>query len=157
MKSAALTVLLMIIPTLSLAQIPVSLSPDQQQMLKSQDSELQRNKTLVYDFVRKVLEARHVELAPKFVAKDYIQHNPVVPTGRKGFMKFFAALGSPIEIQPTIQEPVIAIVAEKDLVIISFVVKKQEPAKPGFYTTTAFDMFRIENGLIAEHRDSELK
>jgi hypothetical protein len=36
-------------------------------------------------------------------AKDYIQHNPVVPTGRKGFMKFFAALGSPIEIQPTIR------------------------------------------------------
>jgi hypothetical protein len=33
-------------------------------------------------------------------------------------------------------------------------VKKQEPAKPGFYTTTAFDMFRIENGLIAEHWDS---
>jgi hypothetical protein len=49
MKSAAFTVLLMIIPTLSLAQIPVSLSPDQQQMLKSQDSELQRNKTRVYD------------------------------------------------------------------------------------------------------------
>ena len=47
----------------------------------------------------------------------------------------------------------IAIVAEKDLVIISFAVKKQEPAKPGFYTTTAFDMFRIENGLIAEHWD----
>jgi hypothetical protein len=64
MKSAALTVLLITVPTLSLAQIPVSLSPNQQQMLKSQDSELQRNKTLVYDFVRKVLEARHVELAP---------------------------------------------------------------------------------------------
>jgi predicted SnoaL-like aldol condensation-catalyzing enzyme len=83
------------------------------------------------------------------------KHNPVVPTGRKGFMRFFAALGSPIEIQPTIQEPVIAIVAEKDMVIISFVVKKQEPAKPGLYTTTAFDMF--QNGLIAEHWDSELK
>jgi hypothetical protein len=64
MKSAALTGLLMIIPTLSLAQIPVSLSPNQQQMLNSQDSELQRNKALVYDFVREVLEARHVELTP---------------------------------------------------------------------------------------------
>jgi hypothetical protein len=75
------------------AQMPVARIDqlDQQQMLKSQDSELQRNKTLVYDFVREVLEARHVELTPKFVTKDYIQHNPVVPTGRKGFMKFFAA------------------------------------------------------------------
>jgi len=33
-----------------------------------------------------VLHAGHFELAPKYQAENYIQHNPNVPTGRAGFI-----------------------------------------------------------------------
>jgi predicted SnoaL-like aldol condensation-catalyzing enzyme len=52
----------------------------------------------------------------------------------------------------------VAIVAEGDLVVISFVRELPEPGNPSKkYTSTSFDMFRIENNRIVEHWDSALK
>jgi predicted SnoaL-like aldol condensation-catalyzing enzyme len=49
-------------------------------------------------------------------------------------------------------------VAEGDLVTLSFARELPDPADPAKkYTTTWFDMFRIENGKIAEHWDSAEK
>jgi hypothetical protein len=50
-----------------------------------------RNKALVRDFYTTVLIGRDVDAAPRFLRRDYIQHNPEVPTGLKGFMEFFRA------------------------------------------------------------------
>jgi len=52
----------------------------------------------------------------------------------------------------------VAIVAEGDLVVISFANERTDPNDMNKkYTTTWFDMFRIENGKIAEHWDSSEK
>ena len=48
-----------------------------------------RNKALVRDFYTTVLINRQVDAAPQFLRADYIQHNPNVPTGLKGFMDTF--------------------------------------------------------------------
>ena len=54
--------------------------------------------------------------------------------------------------------PLVAITAEGDLVILSFVREHADPKDPAQkYTTTWFDMFRIENGKIAEHWDPATK
>src|SRR5262245_59961153 len=50
-----------------------------------------RNKALVKEFYTTVLIGRDVEAAPRFLKPDYIQHNPQVPTGLKGFMDTFRA------------------------------------------------------------------
>jgi predicted SnoaL-like aldol condensation-catalyzing enzyme len=48
----------------------------------------------------------------------------------------------------------VAIVAENDLVSMSFRRECKDPRNPGAtYTTTWFDMFRVEDGKIAEHWD----
>lgn len=131
---------------------------DQQGMLKAQTPALEANKKLVYDFWREVLEGGHVELAEKYLTPGYIQHNPNVPTGRDGFVKFFSKLGKPHEIAPMIKQPLINIVAEGDYVVLSFVSQHPEPEdKSKTYNTTWFDMFRIENGKIAEHWDPDTK
>jgi predicted SnoaL-like aldol condensation-catalyzing enzyme len=45
--------------------------------------------------------------------------------------------------------------AEGDLVMVATVSKTDDPEKPGTqYLGTHFDLFRIENGKIAEHWDS---
>ena len=59
--------------------------------------------------------ARHLELAPKYQAENYIQHNINVPTGREGFVKFFSALpGQPMNPIPAKLEPAPALAFAKD-------------------------------------------
>jgi predicted SnoaL-like aldol condensation-catalyzing enzyme len=53
---------------------------------------------------------------------------------------------------------VIAIMAEGDLVTIAVVSWADDPEKPGQrYANTHFDMYRIQNGKIAEHWDHVAK
>jgi predicted SnoaL-like aldol condensation-catalyzing enzyme len=113
---------------------------------------------LVYDFWRSVLEGGHLELAPKYMLETYIQHNPNVPTGRKGFIDFFSRFAKARPIADTIKGPLIAIVAEGDSVVLSFKDVRPDPKDPAkTYITTSFEMLRIENGKVAEHWDSALK
>ncbi|HEX7078601.1 MAG TPA: nuclear transport factor 2 family protein [Candidatus Eisenbacteria bacterium] len=140
------------------AQVDVQANPNQEQLLASPDARLAANKRLVYDFWREVLEAGHMDLAPKYMADSYIQHNPEVPTGRAAFVDFFTKFSKPKPIEARIQDPLVSIVAEGDLVVLSFVHKVPDPKdKTKTYTTTWFDMFRVEGGKIAEHWDCALK
>ena len=138
----------------ALAQVPVTAAPDHTPLLASADPKLAANKRLVYDFWREVFEAGQLQLADKYLADSYIQHNPGVPTGRKGFVDFFSRLAKARPVEPRMGAPLVSIVAERDLVVLSFVREQADPKDPTQrYTTTWFDMFRIENGKIAEHWD----
>ena len=150
LTSFALLAALAVAPLAANAQLPVQAAADQSALLASADPHLAANKKLVYDFWREVFEAGHMDLAEKYMAEGYIQHNPNVPTGRAAFVAFFTQFVKPKAIQPTIQAPVVTMVAEGDKVIITFVRPTGEGKKA---TTTWFDMFRIENGRIAEHWD----
>jgi predicted SnoaL-like aldol condensation-catalyzing enzyme len=144
-----------LLATSAFAQVPVAPAADQAALLASTDSTLAHNKRLVYDFWREVFEGGHLELAPKYLAEGYIQHNPNVPTGRAAFVEFFSRFKKPGPIAPKITAPLVAIAAERDLVVLSFAREVPDPKDPAKkYTTTAFDMFRIENGKIAEHWDA---
>ena len=140
------------------AQLPVVPLADQKILLKSNNPKLAANKKLVYDCWREVLEGGHMEFVEKYLAENYVQHNPTVPTGRKGFIDLFSKFAKPQPIVDTIKGPVVAIIAEGDLVVISFAAKLPEPSdSTKTYTTTWFDMFRIENGKLAEHWDGASK
>ena len=134
------------------AQIPVTVYPNQQDLLKSDDPKLAANKKLVFDFWREVFQAHNMELAPKYMAEDYIQHNPLVATGRKPFTDFFGRLEKQ-PVKPEIDN-LVNLIAEGDYVVLAFKREMPDPKNPGkTYTTTWFDMLRIENGKIAEHWD----
>lgn len=154
MKSTIAALLLVACAGASLAQVPVTPAPDHAALLHSADAQLARNKRLVYDFWREVFEAGHLDLADKYMAEGYIQHNPNVPTGRAAFVEFFGRFKKPQPIAPKVAAPLVAITAEGDLVVLSFVREQGDPKDPSKkYTTTWFDMFRIEGGKIAEHWD----
>ena len=140
------------------AQLPVVPNPNHDTMLASPDLKLATNKRLVYDFWREVFEARHMDLAPKYMAETYMQHNPNVPTGRAAFVDFFSKTSTPKPIEERVRAPLVAIVADGDLVILVFAREAADPKDATKkYTTTWFDMFRIENGKIAEHWDPAQK
>jgi predicted SnoaL-like aldol condensation-catalyzing enzyme len=145
------------LPLAAVAQLAVVAAPDQEALLAG-DAHAAANKRLVYDFWREVFEGGHMELADKYMAESYIQHNPNVPTGRAAFIEAFSKRVKPQAIQTRIKAPVVAIVAEGDYVILAFAREAVDPKDPSRkYTTTWFDMFRIESGKIAEHWDPAQK
>jgi predicted SnoaL-like aldol condensation-catalyzing enzyme len=130
--------------------LPVVANANHAQLLSSAVPELAANKRLVYDMWRTLIEARDTEAAAQYLAEGYIQHNPNADTGRPGVFAFFSSLGAPLAVQERVTAPLVAIVAERDYVAI---VQVDEHDQPRPYTTTWFDLFRIEDGLIAEHWD----
>jgi predicted SnoaL-like aldol condensation-catalyzing enzyme len=134
------------------AQLPVEVHRNQAELLRSPDPALAANKRLVFDFWREVLQARHVDRAPEYLAESYVQHNPSVATGRAAFMEFFGRF-PPAAVKPTIDD-LVSIVAERDLVVLAFRRTLPDLEHEGqTYTTTWFDMFRVADGKIVEHWD----
>ena len=138
------------------AALPVVPAKDQAALLKSSDPKLAANKKLCYDFYRIVLRARHLDEAEKYMRDDYIQHNPNAETGIKGFKEYFSKLGGPLPVPDTVTG-LVAIQAEGDYVTLSLAREYDDPATGQKYTSTWFDMFRIQNGKIAEHWDPATK
>ena len=137
--------------------LPVVPASDQAALLASKDKKLAANKKAAYDFFRVVLRGLHLDQAEKYMKEDYIQHNPNADTGLKGFKEYFTKLGGPKDIPATL-DGLVAIQAEGEYVTLSFVREYDDPVQKGKkYTTTWFDMFRFDNGKIAEHWDSALK
>jgi predicted SnoaL-like aldol condensation-catalyzing enzyme len=144
--------------TAAFAQVPPQANPDQQAMLASGDAHVAANKRLVYDFWREVFEGGHLEVADKYLAEGYIQHNPNVPTGRAGFVTFFGRFAKPKPVADRINAPLVAILGEGDMVVLAFAKENPDPKDATQkYRTTWFDMFRLEGGKIVEHWDPALK
>jgi predicted SnoaL-like aldol condensation-catalyzing enzyme len=144
--------------SVAVAQVAVQANPNQDQMLASADARLAANKRLVYDFWREVFEGAHMEFADKYLAESYVQHNPNVPTGRAAFVDFFNKVRKRAPIEPRVKAPLVAIVAEGDYVVLSFAREGTDPTDATKkFSTTWFDMFRIESGKIAEHWDPAQK
>ena len=99
-----------------------------------------------------------MEEAEKMFTEGYIQHNPNVLSGRKAMVEFMKNSRPRKDIEPEIHFPVISLMAEGDLVMLATVSYLPDPEAPGkTYASTHFDLFRIENGKIAEHWDSVAK
>lgn len=122
--------LLLLIPTLGVAE-----------------SSSTTNKRMVRDFYEEVF-VRHQakEGAEKYLSEGYIQHNPNVATGRQSFVDFFVPF---FKKQPSATSEIKRIVAEGDLVVLH-VQSKQSQEDRG---RAVVDIFRVENGKIAEHWD----
>lgn len=118
-----------------------------------------KNLHFVLDWWREVIYAGHLELAPKYQAETYIQHNPSVPTGRAGFVAFFEKFSKPMNPIPATMAnmPVVA-GAKGDFVWLIFEQEKKYPKDPSkTYYDTSLEVLRLENGKVQEHWDSQMK
>jgi len=137
-----------------LAVIGAPLAAQSQSMTPAE----QKNLKMVLDWWREVIVARHVDLAPKYQAEDYIQHNPNIATGRAAFVEFFGHLGPPQPIQPTLANPPVKEFAKGDYVVLIWERSEKDPTDPSkTYKYNTFDTLRIQNGKVQEHWDSAMK
>src|SRR5205823_10015550 len=104
-----------------LAQAPVVGSRDPESLFTSPDPKLHANKQVVLHIMRDLLEAGHWDEAPKYLTKEYIQHNPNVASGLDPVMKFFSGRGSarPIPDRNSWRTKVVAVTAEADRVVVA--------------------------------------
>lgn len=105
------------------------------------------NKSIVKQFYTEILEQHNVRAVDRLVTDDYIQHNPMVKTGKEGLLETLHVLKNlPTGVQNQSSE--VCMIAAHDLVATHF--KVSFAGKQKLVT----EIFRIENGLIAEHWDA---
>jgi predicted SnoaL-like aldol condensation-catalyzing enzyme len=117
-------------------------------MLEARDPQLAANKRLVFDMWRHVVDAGREAIAELYIADNYIEHSPNAARTAEG--------ERPIET--SLRQSLVALVAERDLVVQVLKIELPNPYLTGAtYTTTALDLFRIADGRIAEHWDATVK
>jgi predicted SnoaL-like aldol condensation-catalyzing enzyme len=139
------------------AQAPVVGVADPEALFTDKDPKLHANKQVALHIVRDLLECNHWDEADKWLTPEYIQHNPLVVSGRDPVVKFFGSRPKK-PIPQKMQTKVVAVIADGNLVMVAFPRELKDPKDPSkTYTTTWFDMWRIENGKAAEHWDGAMK
>jgi predicted SnoaL-like aldol condensation-catalyzing enzyme len=152
-----LAVLIVCLPLL--AQTPVTGVDDPEALVKSKDKKLEANKKLILDLFREVLEAHHTELIGKYLAPDFIQHNPSAANGADALASYFKQrFPEPLPIDQKVKRKIVSIVAEGDMVVVIYPQEFPDPKDPSKkYTTSGFDAYRIKDGKVVEHWDNARK
>src|SRR5215470_12109334 len=117
------------------------------------DTLTERNKALVRDFYTTVLIGRNVDAAPRFMRADYIQHNPQVPTGLKGFMDTFRKRFAQ-KFPSDYKRELLNVVGDNDMVVV-YVRQTWSGHDGQHHQALGFDMFRVQGGMITEHWDAD--
>jgi len=128
------------------------------QVSNNMNAQEKKNLQNTLDWWRQVIQSRHVELAPKYQAETYMQHNPNILTGRDAFVKVFGARPPVNPIPETMANPPVVQFAKDDYVGLIWEREANDPTDATKkYKFNGFDLVRIENGLVAEHWDYALK
>jgi predicted SnoaL-like aldol condensation-catalyzing enzyme len=114
----------------------------------------QANEDIAKIEFKDILQYGHLELAEQVMAPDYIQHNPVVPDGRDGFVEFFSRIAEPEPIMDEWKDEPELTLTSDDLVLYMFRRFSEDPADPAqVYKWNWFDMLRVADGMNVEHWD----
>lgn len=107
----------------------------------------QPNKKLVVDAVSAIFSSFDVASVERLLKEDYVQHNPAVPTGRAAIVGFL----------PGLKETGISVTTHRIIAEGNFVVTHNTYSHAKLFggdNLVAFDVFRVEDGKVAEHWDN---
>jgi predicted SnoaL-like aldol condensation-catalyzing enzyme len=113
---------------------------------------LEANKAVVRALYERVFNQHDVAAADSLMRPDYIQHNPNVPGGREGFKQAFTQM---FRMVPDAHVQVLHLVAEGDLVVAHVLNTATIPGTTTRIEQPGLDLFRIQDGKLAEHWDAE--
>ena len=100
------------------------------------------NKELALTAVVDVFNKRDMTAFDKYFTKNYIQHNPLVPDGLEAVRKWVTTLPKDFRYDP-------GVITESDNIVMIHARLNNLYGK----TYIAVDIFRVENGKLAEHWD----
>lgn len=115
------------------------------------------NKEIVEEVMSEIFQKHDLSRIDEFMRDDYIQHNPNVPQGKAGFVKYFNHKWKAV---PDSGCTVSKIVADGDIVVVYGVSTGTHsgewlnaPATGNKISFDVVDIFRIQDGKLAEHWD----
>lgn len=110
--------------------------------------ETQQSKDAVMAFVRLAFEGEKQprEAAERYMAEDYIEHNPHFEDGREAFV---TAIEGWLATLPEATFEFKRVIAEGEMVAVH----THLTMRPGEGGHAVVDIFRVENGRLAEHWD----
>jgi predicted SnoaL-like aldol condensation-catalyzing enzyme len=105
-----------------------------------------KNQELATNWYREVVLSGHVDQASKYIADDYIEHDPRISGGKSGFLRYYQnASARPAEAKQ------ITAFGQGDYVVIVWSRADKDPKSSTPYNYTTYDVVRIKNGKIQEH------
>ncbi len=111
----------------------------------------------VENFWREVIQARHVDMAKKYLTADFAEHNPNMESGLANFEKYMGSQ-PPKPIAKTLDPAPVVSFARDNYVVLVWQHQEKEPKDPSkSYYWTSFDVMKMQNGKIVEHWDSDYK
>ena len=113
---------------------------------KSPTASAEANRQAVLAFYEKGLNQKDADAALQYVGDRYVQHNPNAADGREGFRQYVAMLR---EKFPQSHSEIQRSFVDGDYVILHVHAVRD----PGTRGNAIVDIFRLENGKIAEHWD----
>ena len=104
------------------------------------------NRRVVEDFVHVFYVERDVRKAfERYVAQDYVQHNPNIADGREAAIQAL----TPLFGNPAVQLTVHHVLVDGDLAVVHLFAR----TAPGARGAAVADFFRLSHGKIVEHWD----
>lgn len=117
----------------------------------------EQNKAIIGKFAEEIFSKKDLSGLDKYMHEGYIQHNPLVKQGANGFKEFFLNW---FESVPNFNYTLKKIIANEDHVWVYGTYNGTQtgewlgiPATNKEYSFNAVDIFRIEDGKLAEHWD----
>lgn len=136
-----------------LAQEPVVGVDDPESLFTDDDPQLHANKQVALRIMRELLQCNHWSDAGNWITDRYLQHNPNVVSGLAPVIEYFTAFRERTETCDELTTPIVAVLAEDDLVTVVLPRTYEHPVTGEPYTTTWFDMWRFVDGKADEHWD----
>lgn len=118
-------------------------------LAKDELSQTASNEALVVSFYNKIFNDREnvKRTAKQYLNKNYIQHNPGVPTGRQGFID---AISNWLPYVPEMRMNIKRVISDGNIVILHVHMFDPTTGTPG---AAIIEMFRVKRGKIVEHWD----
>lgn len=126
---------------LSIIFVLFALSVSAQRNIKREEA----NKKLVVTFYQKLFGDKDLSVIDRYIADDYIQHNPTMTDGKKGLKD---AVTKWFEGAPKEKVDIPHVAADGDLVFLHVRGKNQQGELQAIV-----DIFRVKNNKIVEHWD----
>jgi predicted SnoaL-like aldol condensation-catalyzing enzyme len=108
----------------------------------------EENKKVVLTFEDLAFVKKDLDKAVELFSEDYIQHNPQVPDGKEGFK---GGIGWLFGENPKLRKEKVRIIAEANMVVVHS--KAWMNADDPKSMMSIMDIYRLEDGKIAEHWD----
>jgi predicted SnoaL-like aldol condensation-catalyzing enzyme len=136
------------------AQEPVTGTPDES-LFTDADPLKNTNKQAALHIMRELLQCNQWDRAGEWLTDAYIQHNPNAASGLEGVVYYFTQVAkrTPTPTCDKLTTPIVAVMAEGDLVTVIIPREYTNPNNGEKYFSTWYDTWRFVDGKADEHWD----